>query len=112
MNKKEIRKVFLESIILVEQKLRKTTIYTDEDNYRYNSKIDEVMQYLDGRFLKCHQSYIINLDKVVRMHACTIIFENGIEIALGRDCFTAAKQRYAVYIVEMAKKNLARGLYL
>lgn len=106
----ETCKIFLESIILIEQELRKARIYTDEENYSLYSKIEEFTQYLDGRFLRCHQSYIINLDKVVKMKAQTIFFENGLKIMIGREKFINAKQNFTNYITLGAKKNIAGNL--
>jgi len=108
----EACKIFVESIILIEQELRKAMIHTDEESYWMYSKIDEFMQYLDFRFIKCHKSYIINLDKVIKMKAQTIFFENGRKIEIGREKFMFAKQSYANYIITGAKKNLAREIYM
>jgi len=108
VKKDETSKVFLKNIILIEQELRKSMIYTDKEKFWLYSKIDTLMQYLDSRFLKCHQSYIINLDKVVKMKSQTIFFENGQKIFIGREKFQSTRQYYASYIIH-AQKNLAKS---
>lgn len=101
----EICKVFLESIMLIEQDLRKTRIYTEDDTYWIYRKIDELVKYLDQNFLKCHQSCIINLDKVIKMKDQTIYFENGYKISMGREKFHFAKQHFARHITQINEES-------
>ena len=101
--KEEASKVLINNVMLIEQELRKTIIYTDEDRHSFYGKIGDLLKYLDGRFFECHQSYIINMDKVVKMREQTIFFENGLKIMLGRDKFKLAKQKFAGYMVQEAK---------
>jgi len=61
-----------------------------------------MLRYLDERFLKCHRSCIINMDKVQRMKEQTIFFENGYSFAIGKEKFQSAKQHFARYIVQEA----------
>ena len=98
----EITKVFIDNIMLIEQELNKTHIYTDEKEYCVYGKIHQNLKYLDDRFFRCHQSYIINMEKVIKMREQTIFFENGFKISIGRDKFVAAKQYFAVYIKQKA----------
>ena len=109
IKKGEVCKIFLKNIILIEHDRRKSTIYTDEEKYSLYSKAEELIQFLDNRFLKCHKSYIINLDRVIRMKAQTIFFENGQKIYIGRETFHCASQCFAMYITKGAKKNLAES---
>ena len=112
VSKSEACKVFIKNIILIEQVLRKSKIHTDEEIISFYSKIDELIQFLDGRFFQCHKSYIINMDKVVKMKSQTIFFENGKEISIGREKFQCARQHFAGYITRMAKKNLAKPFFI
>jgi len=102
ITKSEIAKVFVDSVMLIEQELRKTHIYTVEDEYFPYGKIDELSKYLDKRFFKCHQSCIINMEKVVKMREQTVFFENGLKVVMGRDKFHNAKQYFAIYIKQKA----------
>jgi len=102
VKRSETSKIYLESIILIEQNLRKVVIHTEEDSYWRYGKIEELVKYLDGRFLKCHSSCIINMDKVIKMREQTIFFENGLEIGIGREKFLSAKQNFARYITQEA----------
>ena len=105
----ETCKVFIENILMIEQDLRKTVIYTEEDKYWRYGKMDELSKYLDDRFFKCHHSCIINMDKVVKMREQTIFFENGFKITIGREKFQCAKQNFARYMIQEAKEQINKA---
>ena len=102
VNKCETCKIYIENVLLIEQELRKTMIYTEEDKFWRYGKIDELLKCLDNRFFRCHQSCIINMDKVVRMKDQTIFFKNGFKIVIGKEKFKYAKQSFARYIINGA----------
>ncbi|MCL2437352.1 MAG: LytTR family transcriptional regulator DNA-binding domain-containing protein [Clostridiales bacterium] len=99
INKEEICKVYIEDILLIEQDLRKTMIYTEENKLWRYGKIDELLRFLDDRFFRCHQSCIINMDKVIKMKEQTIFFKNGFKIVMGKEKFKSAKQKFAHYMI-------------
>ena len=103
INKEETCKVYIEKVLFIEQELRKTIIYTEIDKFWRYGKIDELLRYLDNRFFKCHQSCIINMDKVIRMKEQTIFFENGLKIVMGKEKFKYAKQNFAHHMINGAK---------
>ena len=103
INKDEICKVYIEDILLIEQELRKTIIYTEEDKFWCYGKIDEFLKFLDNRFFRCHQSCIINMNKVIRMKDQTIFFENGFKIMMGKEKFKYTKQNFALYVINGSK---------
>ena len=106
VKKKETCKVFLESILTLEQDLRKTIIHTEEGTYLLYAKIDDFTKYLDENFLRCHHSCVINLDKVVKMKDQTAYFENGYHTSFGRDTFRYVKQHFAGHMLRSANKSL------
>jgi len=114
INRSEIHKVFIENIMVIEQKLRKIIIYTDTEEKRYSryGKLDEIVMFLDDRFFRCHHSYLINMKKVVKMREQTIFFEGGVQVAIGREKFHVAKQKFAGFMIQetSAKKLLARSV--
>ena len=110
IKKSETSKIYIERIMLIEQDLRKIVILTEEGEYSKYGKLAELSKYLDGRFFQCHNSYIINMDKVIRMREQTIFFENGYTIMISRDKFTFAKQCFANYI--LSKSGNLKGLMI
>ena len=98
IRRSESSKVYLKRIMLIEQELRKIMIFTEEGKYWRYGKIEELSKYLDKRFLKCHSSCIINMDKVVKMRDQTIYFENGYKIIICKEKFYSAKNKFNGYL--------------
>ena len=108
VRKDETSKVFIKNVMLIEQELRKTMIYAEEGHYWRYGKIDELLRYLDGRFFRCHQSCIINMDKVVKMKEQTIFFENGFKTMMGREKFQCARQNFNRHIMMDQKPEIEK----
>ncbi len=55
----------IRSILYIESNLRKLTIHTSHATYYCYQKLNDIAETLDGEgFVRCHQSYLIALDKV------------------------------------------------
>lgn len=61
----KIERIYLDQITCLESQLRRVIIHQrDGHEVSVVSKLDEIAVELDGRFLKCNRSYIINMDLV------------------------------------------------
>jgi len=112
IQKGETCKIFIERIIAIEQNLRKIVVVTEEGKYSWYGKITDLSGYLDGRFLRCHSSYIINMDKVIRMREQTIFFENGYTLMMGREKYAPTRHYYNEYILKQStvRRNVFGGV--
>ena len=75
----------LSQIIYCEVQGRK--IYIHQNNGKvvdYYNKLEDLEQHVDGRFFKCHRSYLVNLDYVRGCHAGQISLSQGGEIPVSR----------------------------
>lgn len=50
--------------IIREKEERKTTIYTDKNEYKVNKNLKELQEELDQRFIKVHRSCLVNKQRV------------------------------------------------
>ena len=50
----------------------------------YYNKLEDLEQHVDGRFFKCHRSYLVNLDYVRGCHGGQIALSQGGEIPVSR----------------------------
>lgn len=57
------------NIIYVESQTRAVRIYTPDSELTINENLSAIEKRLDGRFVKCHQSFIVNVN-YVRMYIC------------------------------------------
>lgn len=98
-NKKEIVHVRLNDICYIMSDKRKIVVYeesgTESETYM---KLDEVTDKLDGRFMRCHQSYLVNMDKIKQLTAEGFILANRIFVPVSQKKFYTAKHQYMEYI--------------
>jgi DNA-binding LytR/AlgR family response regulator len=99
--RQETTKVYLNDIIHIRHSLRTTEIFTRARRYRFYKGIGELMPMLDGRFLRCYCSSVINLEKVESARNGVFHMEGGEAILMSRDKFQAARKIYVVFLLEV-----------
>lgn len=74
------------------QKQGKTAIFkTSVEDISYNSSFSNILNHLPNNFVRCHKSYIVNLDKISCIQSNnTIVFKDNSEI----QCFIGPKYEY------------------
>lgn len=94
----------LNDILYMEKKLRKIKVYVDitccpgESTIEFYGKFPEVMMQLDNRFMYCHRSYVINMDKIIIMSDNRIYMTNNQDVYMGRNTFFRAKKIFNSYL--------------
>ena len=89
----------LEDILYLEKFKRQIIVHTAEgDDIRVYGKFDVLTPMLDERFAHPHQSYIINMQHIIRLGSNEVIMRGGMKIKLGNHCFAKMKKSYDEYI--------------
>ena len=91
------KSVKLSTIYYCEAMNRKVYLYTQNGVVDYYAKIEELEKQLDYRFVKCHRSYLVNLDYLTQYSDGQITLENGTNIPVSRlrhPVFMEAMMRY------------------
>lgn len=68
---------------------RKVIIYT---------KMDDIVPKLGEGFLRCHQSYIVNMDHIMSFDKLSIVLYSGVTIPVSKNRHTQAKAAYLKYL--------------
>lgn len=76
--------IYLEEIYYIEVINRKIYVYTQNGMIEYYGKLQEVQCQLDERFIKCHRSYIINIDYLSHYENGMIQMKNGSIVPVSR----------------------------
>lgn len=93
----------IEDILYMEKDLRKIKLYTTYTTVEFYGKFSELVPFLDERFMFCHRSYIINMDKIIFMGGNQIFVKTtGGGICFGHCTFGKAKRIFARYLAEKA----------
>ena len=112
-NRRGIFVLPVEDVIYMEKNLRKISLFvTDfgDASYRkieFYGRFEDVIPQLDERFMYCHRSYIINMDKIVWMQGCEIFVRPDIRIHMeGRE-----KYLQNISIINTRKKQRKNQIF-
>ncbi len=78
------KSVKLEDIYYCEVKNRKIYLHTKNGVIEYYCKLEELEKQLDYRFVRCHRSYLVNLNYLLEYSAREITLENGERVPASR----------------------------
>lgn len=91
--------IFLKDITHIEIYNNDCIIHTVSDEFRIRYTLAAMMEDLnDRRFLRCHRSYIVNMDFVEKMNDSTISLTTKTEVPITTRERTSIKQMLANYI--------------
>lgn len=77
--------ILLSQIVYCEVQGRKIYIHQENGTVTdYYDKLEQFERRLDGRFFKCHRSYLVNLDKVCGCQAGQAVLSDGSEVPVSR----------------------------
>ncbi len=95
--KSEIQTIPFSEILYIESALREIRIVTQRQNVQAYNRISDIAQRLDGRFMGCHKSYIVNLEKVERIGGLQFILSDGQAVPIAQARYREATQRFLHY---------------
>ena len=110
---KSVEHIPLHTILYMESSLRKIIIYSTQGTYQCYRKLDDIAHALDGMgFVRCHQSYMISLDKLTAYTNRYVCIGNT-KIPISR----RYQQTFLQHKVQLLQKNYGslictRGSYL
>ena len=87
----------MKEIIYMEKERRRMRVHTQSRDYYYYVRFVDVMPHLDGRFTRSHRSFILNMDRIVRLENRRIVMDDGSEIFFGKATFQRLKKDYERY---------------
>lgn len=101
-NKKGSYKVYYKDLLYAESRARVVNIYLKSGEVlTFYSKLEEFCQSLkDERFLKCHKSYIVNMEHIIKIENSYIFMGNDISIPISSTNITAIKEMYFKYLLK------------
>ena len=86
------------SLLYVESRGHVVRLFTDEEHLESYDKLDNLTSQLDGRFLQCHKSYLVNLDRVRQFRGDSFLMENGAQIPISQSRRKEVRRRFLTYL--------------
>ena len=88
-----------EDVVYVESSLRKLTVCTRESSYEVTGRLDDFSGETPlPEFVRCHQSFLVNLRYVTGLQGGRFILANGTQIPISRSRLNEAKARFFDYV--------------
>jgi DNA-binding LytR/AlgR family response regulator len=81
-------------VVYIENDGRKVNIYTQNDVFSSYMSIEELALQLDSRFIHCHKSYIVNIDKIKFLEKSSFVMVTGVRINISQARGVKAKEKY------------------
>ena len=92
----DMKKSYL--VISNKQGIYKIHVYTQEGELSYYGKFEDLMEKLDPRFARCHNSYIVNLTKVRELSDKKFVCENGKNVPISKTYYVDVREKFLSYL--------------
>lgn len=99
----EYRRLPVDAILFLESSGKMLTLHQENmRNYYFRAKLDEIAASLPDSFLRCHQSFLVNLHMVRQLDEKNRVFilQNDDEIPVSRRFYPEAKKTYRLFMSE------------
>lgn len=96
----QIKTILYKDIMFIEIVCRKLHIHTTQGVISTYSKLDEFETKINSqRFLRCHKSFLVNMDYIASVEDYSFILTDGTEVAIKQRSYASIKKDYYTYIV-------------
>lgn len=85
-------------ILYLENQLHRVVVVTEQKRYLSSENLERVKLRLDSRFLPCHKSFVVNMDKILEFQAKGIELLTGCLIPVSKSNYKTAKEKYFNYV--------------
>ena len=86
------------SLLYVESEGRLARLFTDQEILETYEKMSNLLLQMDGRFLQCHKSYLVNMDRVRQFMGDHFLMENGAVVPISQSRRKAVRQDFLSYL--------------
>ena len=85
-------------ILYLESRLHKARIVLKKQEYLCNERLEHLREQLDGRFLSCHKSYLVNMQYIKEFRGREILLEGEQSIPVSKARSKEAKEQFFHYV--------------
>lgn len=98
--KGKIFNIQIDQVKYIESIKRVIFIYEQNFNRKLYAKLNEIQKNLPKEFVRCHQSYIVNLEKVKELNTKEFILNTGEKIPISQTRYKHTKESFIKYLGE------------
>lgn len=86
-----------QSFLYAESSGRMVVVVTDAERLEIYGKLTDLTTQLDRRFIQCHKSYLVNMERVRRYIGDRFLLENGIVIPISQSKRKTVRETFLSY---------------
>ncbi len=94
-----------QNILYVESNLRQITVHSLQTKNRYYQRLDVAEEQLGSSFVRCHQSYLVNLRHIWKMTEESFLLYNGCTIPISRSRRAKSAMLFTQYRLTRTNKR-------
>lgn len=95
---KEIKRVFYEEIYYAESFARKIKLHCTFGELEFYEKMDELEKQLQGEFVRCHKSFLVNMEHIRCVDGNEITLLDGDQVPVSKKKATETKRTIFEYL--------------
>ena len=97
-NNHRIHRIMLSTILYAESERRNLYIHTMDGDISCLMKIGDFQKNLGDAFLRCHQSYLVNMEHISQLDKSQIVMDDGKHIPVSRRYAEDIRQQFMNYM--------------
>lgn len=90
----------------VESHGRLLRLVTEREQLEIYGKLENLLEQMDRRFLRCHQSHLVNMDYISRYTGDSFLMKGGTSIPISQSKRREARERFLEYLGVDPEKDL------
>lgn len=87
-----------QSILFAESSGRLMTVVTDTEKIEIYGKISDLAAKVDQRFIQCHKSYLVNMERVKQYCGDFFLMENGSMVPVSQSRRKVIRESFLTYV--------------
>ncbi len=91
-------KVMLNNVKYIESSRRTAIVHESDIDREVYERLNEIERRLPDNFLRCHQSYIVNMDRVRHLNMYCFLLNSGEKIPVSQSQYNHAKKIFMKYL--------------
>jgi two-component system response regulator LytT len=104
--KAKVHTIFYKDIKFLDSDGRKINMHTIQMDIDFYSKLDDIEAKInDERFLRCHKSFLVNIDYIASVGEFAFILLDNTEVPIKQRDFANIKKIYYTYVINKAALN-------
>lgn len=97
-NKQGTHNIPFNEIIFFENERRRVHVHTIESKITFYGRFDDLTDRLDSRFIRCHNSYIVNMARVREMRNKKFIFDGDMVVPISKTYYAQVREDFMSYV--------------